>query len=188
MSCRPVFHRTVGRTSGSGRSWFFPGPQVRGISTPRTKTCPWGPRTWGTHTFCVNSRVGLSVVFPRCPKARHLHPKDKDPSLGSQDLGHPLVVRTSGRRSRITQLVRDCRLVECLKRSPFGLEKLAKFIGRGGCRVRRSERQRARPGGSGTRIRGLWQGAPRRAGQRSWLCLPGRQWRRRAGIRRRRPE
>ena len=27
----------------------FPGPQMRGISTPRTKTCPWGPRTWGTH-------------------------------------------------------------------------------------------------------------------------------------------
>ena len=27
---------------------FFPGPQMQGILTPRTKTCPWGPRTWGT--------------------------------------------------------------------------------------------------------------------------------------------
>jgi hypothetical protein len=26
----------------------FPDPQKRGISTPRTKTCPWGPRTGGT--------------------------------------------------------------------------------------------------------------------------------------------
>src|ERR1035437_5496989 len=25
---------------------------MRGISTPRTKTCPWGPRTWGTRLLC----------------------------------------------------------------------------------------------------------------------------------------
>jgi hypothetical protein len=31
-----------------GRVGFcgFPGLKI-GISTPRTKTCPWGPRTWG---------------------------------------------------------------------------------------------------------------------------------------------
>ena len=26
----------------------IPGDQKRGASTPRTKTCSWGPRTWGT--------------------------------------------------------------------------------------------------------------------------------------------
>ncbi len=30
------------------RHAIFPGPQGRGISTPRTKTSPWGPRTGGT--------------------------------------------------------------------------------------------------------------------------------------------
>ena len=30
-----------------GSGWF-PGPQKRGITTPRTKTCPWGPRMCGT--------------------------------------------------------------------------------------------------------------------------------------------
>ena len=30
------------------RACSFPGPQMRGISTPPTKTCRWGPRTGGT--------------------------------------------------------------------------------------------------------------------------------------------
>gem|GEM_PF-4384679 len=35
-----------GTITGCARS--IPGPQLRGISTPRTWTYPWGPRTGGT--------------------------------------------------------------------------------------------------------------------------------------------
>ena len=33
---------------------------------------------------------GLNVLNPRCPKARHLRPKDEDLSLGTPDLGYPI--------------------------------------------------------------------------------------------------
>ena len=39
-------HWTAWRREHGGT---LPGPKI-GISTPRTKTCPWGPRTWGTPT------------------------------------------------------------------------------------------------------------------------------------------
>jgi hypothetical protein len=56
----------------------LPGPQKRGISTPRTKTCPRGPRTGG-------ARLGIVVSHPSG--------KNKDaarvgPESG-QALGHP---------------------------------------------------------------------------------------------------
>jgi len=30
---------------------------MRGISTPRTKTCPWVPRTWGTRDFTLSMNI-----------------------------------------------------------------------------------------------------------------------------------
>ena len=42
----------------------FPGPQMRGISTPRTKTCPWGPRTGGTHNlWMIHHGAGLVLTL-----------------------------------------------------------------------------------------------------------------------------
>jgi long-chain acyl-CoA synthetase len=38
----------VNADEGGPHAGGIPGPQVRGISTPRTKAGPWGPRTWGT--------------------------------------------------------------------------------------------------------------------------------------------
>src|SRR5271165_2226556 len=49
--------RSPGRVTGEHQAlwaggWVgvrgIPGPQRRGTSTPATKTCRWGPRTWGT--------------------------------------------------------------------------------------------------------------------------------------------
>src|ERR1035437_3936379 len=37
----------------------LPGPKIR-TSTPRTKTCPWGPRTWGTRIY----QSKLDVAHP----------------------------------------------------------------------------------------------------------------------------
>jgi hypothetical protein len=38
--------------------WGIPGPQMRGISTPQTKTCLWGPRDPGHPLLMVNERHG----------------------------------------------------------------------------------------------------------------------------------
>src|ERR1035437_2749011 len=32
------------------------------ISTPRTKTCPWGPRIWGTHIFWRDRNILFRLV------------------------------------------------------------------------------------------------------------------------------
>src|SRR5271156_3453484 len=45
------------------RTCRFPGAQMRGISTPRKKTCPWGPRHRGHPTqkriWCRTGADGL---------------------------------------------------------------------------------------------------------------------------------
>jgi protein ImuB len=43
-----------------------PGPQMRGTSTPRTRTSPWGPRTGGTHDVEIQKspRMALRRVRP----------------------------------------------------------------------------------------------------------------------------
>jgi hypothetical protein len=41
-----VLKKTAWQQPAGGRS-AFPGLRIE-ISTPRTKTCPRGPRTWGT--------------------------------------------------------------------------------------------------------------------------------------------
>ena len=43
----------------------IPGLKIE-ISTPRTKTCPWGPRTWGTPTLVQIHTVGNLVGWAGC--------------------------------------------------------------------------------------------------------------------------
>ena len=47
-------------------------PMTR-TSTPRTKTCPWGPRTWGTLGFVAGAlrlTAGSSLTTPELNNAR----------------------------------------------------------------------------------------------------------------------
>jgi len=48
----------------AGEVRVLPGPQMRGISTPGTKTCPWGPRTWGTHSTVSQTHPETRATRP----------------------------------------------------------------------------------------------------------------------------
>src|ERR1035437_8080614 len=51
--------KQIGRLFGV--SGGIPGLRCE-ISTPRTKTCPWGPRTWGTHIFWRDRNILFRLV------------------------------------------------------------------------------------------------------------------------------
>src|ERR1035437_10307333 len=51
--------KQIGRLFGV--SGGIPGLRCE-ISTPRMKTCPWGPRTWGTHIFWRDRNILFRLV------------------------------------------------------------------------------------------------------------------------------
>ena len=64
-----VRHRVRFKPAGGLREpKSLPGPQKRGTSAPRTKTSPWGPRTWGTPTLSLNRRLGVGPPGARFPE------------------------------------------------------------------------------------------------------------------------
>src|ERR1039458_3221442 len=51
--------KQIGRLFGA--SGGIPGLRSETF-TPRTKTCPWGPRTWGTHIFWCDRKILFRLV------------------------------------------------------------------------------------------------------------------------------
>ena len=56
-------------SAACGGATAFPGPRIR-ISTPRTKTCPWGPRTWGIQIFMLRHGAPAKVAFTPTPATK----------------------------------------------------------------------------------------------------------------------
>ncbi len=56
----------------------LPGPQMRGISTPRTKTRSRGPRTWSTrHLEAVSPLVFTGELFDKAYEFSAMRAKEK---------------------------------------------------------------------------------------------------------------
>ena len=62
------------------------GAQLLRIAAVMMTGAPGG----GTSRLSLVSSVSQGSRFPRCPKARQLHPTDEDLSVGAPDLGQPI--------------------------------------------------------------------------------------------------
>ena len=57
------FDKPNHRTSGTDPHWTFQSHLKIQTSTPRTKTCPWGPRPWGTRFSLARQRWGARLAL-----------------------------------------------------------------------------------------------------------------------------